>query len=96
MLVIELGFGEPLTQVWIEDGGRRARVDLLLDGHVFEFDGRQKYLGVARGGFARWTSGDACGRRSSARTGCARWGWGSHASCGPTSSARPDALPWLV
>ena len=51
MLVIELGYGEPLTQVWIEDGGRRARVDLLLEGHVFEFDGRQKYLGVAHGGF---------------------------------------------
>ena len=51
MLVIEMGYGEPQTQVWIEDAGRRARVDMLLDGHVFEFDGRQKYLGVAHGGF---------------------------------------------
>jgi hypothetical protein len=52
MLVIELGFGTPETQVWIEDGGRRARVDLLLNGHIFEFDGRQKYVGRASGGLA--------------------------------------------
>ena len=52
MLVIELGFGKPETQVWIEDGGRRARVDLLLNGHVFEFDGRRKYVGTANGGVA--------------------------------------------
>jgi hypothetical protein len=52
MLVVELGFGSPQTQVWITDGGRRARVDLVLNGHVFEFDGRQKYVGHARGGLA--------------------------------------------
>lgn len=52
MLVNELGFGAPATQVWIEDGGRRARVDMLLNGHVFEFDGRRKYVGRARGGYA--------------------------------------------
>ena len=52
MLVVELGHGTPQTQVWIEDSGRRARVDLLLDGHVFEFDGRQKYVGAERGGYA--------------------------------------------
>ena len=52
LLVVELGFGRPQTQVWIEDGGRRACVDLLLDGHAFEFDGRRKYVGDARGGHA--------------------------------------------
>jgi hypothetical protein len=52
MLVVELGYGVPRTQVWIEDGGRRARVDMLLGRHVFEFDGRRKYVGVERGGFA--------------------------------------------
>lgn len=53
MLVVELGFGTPQTQVWVTDGGgRRARVDLLLNGHVFEFDGRQKYVGKAGGGLA--------------------------------------------
>lgn len=51
MLVNEMGYGEPRTQVWIEDAGRRARVDMLLNGHVFEFDGRQKYLRVTQGGF---------------------------------------------
>jgi hypothetical protein len=45
MLVIELGFGVPATQVWIEDGGRRARVDMVLHGHAFEFDGKLKYTG---------------------------------------------------
>lgn len=50
LLVLELGFGNPATQVWIEDGARRARVDLLLHGHVFEFDGRRKYVGKANGG----------------------------------------------
>jgi hypothetical protein len=45
MLVIELGFGTPTTQVWIEDGGRRVRVDMILNGHIFEFDGKVKYTG---------------------------------------------------
>jgi hypothetical protein len=52
MLVVELGYGAPVTQVWIEEGGRRARVDMMLNGHIFEFDGRQKYVGTARGGLA--------------------------------------------
>ncbi len=45
MLVIELGFGTPTTQVWIEDGGRRVRVDMVLNDHIFEFDGKVKYSG---------------------------------------------------
>jgi len=45
MLVVELGFGAPATQVWIEDEGRRVRVDMLLEGHVIEFDGQIKYAG---------------------------------------------------
>ena len=52
MLVIEMGRGTPRTQVRIEDDHRRARVDMLLDEHVFEFDGRRKFIGQARGGFA--------------------------------------------
>lgn len=52
LLVIELGFGVPQTQVWLEDGDRRACVDLLLEGHVFEFDGRRKYVTRERDGVA--------------------------------------------
>lgn len=52
LLVTELGYGRPETQVWIEDGGRRARVDMLLMGHVFEFDGKLKFLGRDAGGVA--------------------------------------------
>lgn len=52
MLVIELGFGVPQTQVWIQDGDRRARVDMLLHDQVVEFDGKLKFLPVERGGTA--------------------------------------------
>jgi hypothetical protein len=52
LLVRELGFGVPATQVWIEDGRRRARVDMLLHGHIFEVDGRVKFIGADRGGLA--------------------------------------------
>ena len=52
LMVVELGFGRPQTQVLVEDGGRRALLDMLLEGHVFEFDGRQKFIGTTRGGFA--------------------------------------------
>ncbi len=52
LLVIELGHGRPQTQVLVEDGGRRAYLDLLLRGHAFEFDGHVKFIGRERGGFA--------------------------------------------
>lgn len=52
LFVTELGYGRPATQVWIEDAGRRARVDMLLMGHVFEFDGKLKFLGRDAGGVA--------------------------------------------
>ena len=56
LLVVELGFGTPRTQVWVEEAGRRARLDMLLNGHAFEFDGRLKFIGRDRGG--------VCARRS--------------------------------
>jgi hypothetical protein len=52
LLVLELGFGRPLTQVRFARGGRVAYVDLLLGNHVFEFDGKVKYVGRERGGVA--------------------------------------------
>ena len=52
MLVVELGFGRPRTQVWIEDDHAQACVDMLLERHVVEFDGRWKFVGRDRGGFA--------------------------------------------
>lgn len=52
MLVLELGYGRPQTQVEIVDGRRRARVDMLLEDHAFEMDGRLKFIGRERGGFA--------------------------------------------
>jgi predicted transcriptional regulator of viral defense system len=42
-LVIELGAGTPEPQHDVVDGGRRARADLRLGWHLFEFDGRVKY-----------------------------------------------------
>ncbi len=59
MLVVELGVGRPQTQVVVEDEQRRAQVDLLLEGHVFEFDGRQKFVGRSRGGWAPESVEDA-------------------------------------
>ncbi len=52
LLVIELGFGTPQTQFLVVDGSRRARVDLRLRRHLFEFDGKVKYVGRERGGVA--------------------------------------------
>lgn len=52
LLVLELGIGIPETQFTIRDRGRIARVDLRVRRHLFEFDGRVKYLGRDRGGVA--------------------------------------------
>jgi hypothetical protein len=51
-LVIELGFGVPATQVGLTDGRREVWCDLVLGRHVFETDGRVKYLPKELGGLA--------------------------------------------
>jgi hypothetical protein len=52
LLVLELGIGVPETQYFVEDGDRRAYVDLRVGRHFFEFDGKIKYLGREQGGVA--------------------------------------------
>jgi hypothetical protein len=53
ILVRELQLGEVTTQFPVpRPNGRTAWVDLLVDCHVFEFDGRTKYRNVADGGVA--------------------------------------------
>lgn len=52
LAVLELGIGVPETQFVAVDRGRRAEVDLRVGRHLFEFDGRVKYLGRERGGVA--------------------------------------------
>jgi hypothetical protein len=52
LMVIELQVGAPQTQFVIVEAGRRAEVDLRVGRHLFEFDGRVKYLGREHGGVA--------------------------------------------
>jgi hypothetical protein len=52
LLLEELGLGPIQTQFEISDGARSARVDLRVGRHLFEFDGRLKYLRPHRGGVA--------------------------------------------
>jgi hypothetical protein len=52
LLVLELEIGVPETQFVISDGHRRAEVDLRVGRHLFEFDGKVKYLGRELGGVA--------------------------------------------
>jgi hypothetical protein len=52
LMVLELDIGKPQTQFVIEEGARRAEVDLRVGRHLFEFDGRIKYVGRDRGGVA--------------------------------------------
>lgn len=52
LMVIELGMGVPETQFEVVAEGRRARTDLRLGRHLFEFDGKVKYLGRESGGVA--------------------------------------------
>lgn len=52
LLVLELGLGTPQTQYVVAEDGRRAIADLRLRRHLFEFDGRVKYLGREAGGVA--------------------------------------------
>lgn len=52
LVVLEMGIGEPETQFVATDGPRRAEVDLRVGRHLFEFDGRVKYLRREVGGVA--------------------------------------------
>lgn len=52
LLVLELGLGTPVTQFMVSSGGRTAYVDLRLRRHFIEFDGKVKYVGRDRNGFA--------------------------------------------
>ena len=53
LMLVELGLGPIQPQFEICDGVRRARCDLRVGRHLFEFDGRKKYLRVDKGGVAR-------------------------------------------
>jgi hypothetical protein len=52
LMVLELDIGVPETQYVVEEAGRRAEVDIRVGRHLFEFDGRTKYVGRAQGGVA--------------------------------------------
>lgn len=52
LLVLELNIGVPQTQFEVRDGRRYAVADLRVGRHLFEFDGKIKYLGRERGGVA--------------------------------------------
>lgn len=52
MLVIEAGFGRPITQFPVDLGDHVAWCDMLIATHVIEFDGRVKYRRREDGGVA--------------------------------------------
>lgn len=52
VLVLELGIGRPETQFRVSEGGVTAYADLRVGPHLFEFDGRVKYVDRERGGVA--------------------------------------------
>lgn len=51
-LVLELGVGRPQTQFGLTDGSRTVWCDLRVGRHIFEFDGRVKYVPTQDGGLA--------------------------------------------
>lgn len=52
LMLLELGIGVPTTQFPVPITGGVAWCDLRVGRHIFEFDGRRKYLGLADGGDA--------------------------------------------
>lgn len=52
LLVLELDIGVPETQFEVANQGRRAIADLRVGRHLFEFDGKVKYMRRERGGVA--------------------------------------------
>lgn len=61
-LVLELGIGRPETQFGLTDGSRTVWCDLRVGRHIFEFDGRIKYLPTSRGGVAEIEPADVLWR----------------------------------
>jgi hypothetical protein len=51
-MVLELDIGVPETQFVVRDGSRWAAADIRVGRHLFEFDGRVKYVGRENGGVA--------------------------------------------
>lgn len=52
LMVLELDIGVPETQYVVREGSRWAVADLRVGRHLFEFDGRIKYVGRELGGVA--------------------------------------------
>lgn len=52
VMVLELNIGVPETQYVVREGSRWAAADLRVGRHLFEFDGKIKYVGRALGGVA--------------------------------------------
>ncbi|MEO5708451.1 MAG: hypothetical protein ABIQ59_01320 [Nocardioidaceae bacterium] len=52
LMVLELDIGVPETQYVVREGSRWAAVDVRVGRHLFEFDGRVKYLEREQGGVA--------------------------------------------
>lgn len=52
LMVIELEIGTPQTQYVVREGSRWAAADVKVGRHLFEFDGRVKYLDRDCGGVA--------------------------------------------
>jgi hypothetical protein len=52
LMVLELDIGVPETQFVVRDDSRWAAADVRVGRHLFEFDGRVKYVGRESGGVA--------------------------------------------
>lgn len=52
LMILKLGIGTPTTQFPVPVPGGVAWCDLRVGRHIFEFDGRRKYVDRARGGDA--------------------------------------------
>jgi hypothetical protein len=51
-MILELGIGVPVTQFPVPVSNGVAWCDLRVGRHIFEFDGRRKYVDAAAGGDA--------------------------------------------
>ena len=86
-LVHELGIGMPQTQFGLTDGGRTIWGDIRVGRHLFETDGKLKYVLEEDG---RTPDRRSCGRRSSGRTSSPASSSGSPGSpCTTASRAGP-------
>lgn len=76
LLVLELGIGVPETQFEIRAGAHCAFADLRVGAHLFEFDGKVKYLGREQGGFAGPTPEEALWAEKQREDWLRSLGWG--------------------